>query len=60
MSRLLTNPTNDLLKTFELIDPNGDNNRYNPKNATAPINELLKKIFKQATGTRLLPVDGTL
>jgi acetoin utilization deacetylase AcuC-like enzyme len=51
VNRLLTNPTNDLLKTFELIDTNGDYNRYNPKNVTAPIDELLKKIFKQATGT---------
>ena len=53
-----TSPFSSITSTSgQVIDQNGD---YNPKNATAPINELLKKIFKQATGTRLLPVDGTL
>lgn len=53
VERLLSDPTKDLLQAFELINEDGSFNRYNPKEATNTLNNLVQRILKQVSGTIL-------
>jgi acetoin utilization deacetylase AcuC-like enzyme len=53
INRLLSNPVDDLLKTFELVNQDGSFNRYNPNIATKSLDILTQKILKQVSGTIL-------
>lgn len=53
INRLSSDPTHDLMETFELVDPKGDYHRYNPDKATRNIPDLYKRISRQVTGTIL-------
>lgn len=48
---LLNSPTKEIMETFELLASDGTYNRYNPNNATKPIEDLRDRIFRQVTGT---------
>lgn len=42
---------NSLLKAYELINPDGSLNRYNPENAQEPLPELFNQVLKTSSGT---------
>lgn len=44
-------PDDCLIKAFELMNPDGSFNRYNPDNAEAPLSELLKQVLGTCAGT---------
>jgi acetoin utilization deacetylase AcuC-like enzyme len=50
---ILSDPTLDLLKTFELIAEDGSYNRYNPSLAINTLDHLVQRILKQIGGTIL-------
>lgn len=41
----------ELIRSYELIDENGNYNRYNPKKATRPLKKLFKNILIKVSGT---------
>lgn len=51
IKRLINDPTQDIMETFELIQEDGSYHRYNPSNATKSIEDLRDRIFRQVTGT---------
>jgi acetoin utilization deacetylase AcuC-like enzyme len=48
---LLNHTEEELIKTFELKNPDGSYNRYNPDRAEFPLAKLLESIFAQTQGT---------
>jgi acetoin utilization deacetylase AcuC-like enzyme len=45
------NLVEEILKTYELVDPDGHNNRYAPELATKPLAGLFERILIKAAGT---------
>jgi len=41
----------EIIKTFELVDKNGNYNRYNPENAVLPLKSLFQDILGKVAGT---------
>ena len=44
---------NEIIKSYELLDENGNYRRYNPANATRPLKELFKNILIKVSGSYL-------
>jgi acetoin utilization deacetylase AcuC-like enzyme len=52
IDRLYSSKLNEeIIKTYELIDKNGNYYRYNPANAVLPFSHLLKNVLNKAAGT---------
>lgn len=53
INHIFSNPTQALLKTFELVNQDETYNRYNPESTTSSLEDLTSKILKQVSGTIL-------
>lgn len=51
VSSLIKSPEKEIIKTFELINPDGSYNRYTPDSAKKKLKELINPILMQTSGT---------
>lgn len=51
LEKIKSEPENVVLKTYELIDSDGNFHRYNPKKASRPLSEFINKAYLHILGT---------